>query len=67
MNSQLLAFFKIKGLGPKALKEIITYFKANKIINIFETNLDMFLSGINLPSKLKDTIEISMTNHFLYL
>jgi DNA processing protein len=62
MNNQFLAFSKIKGLGPKALKEIITYFKAKNITNIFETDLDMFLSGINLPNKLKDTIKMNMSN-----
>jgi DNA processing protein len=62
MNNQFLAFSKIKGLGPKALKEIITYFKAKNITNIFETDLDMFLSGINLPNKLKDTIKMNISN-----
>ncbi len=62
MNNQFLAFSKIKGLGPKALKEIITYFKTKNIINIFETDLDMFLSSINLPNKLKDTIRMTMKN-----
>lgn len=62
MNKQFLAFSKIKGLGPKALKEIITYFKTKSLTDIFDTDLNMFLSCINLPSKLKDTIRICMSN-----
>lgn len=62
MNKQFLAFSKIKGLGPKALKEIITYFKAKNLTDSFDTDLDMFLSGVNLPNKLKDTISMSMLN-----
>ena len=62
MNNQFLAFSKIKGLGPKALKEIITFFKVKNIVDIFNTDLDLFLSGINLPNKLKDTIRMYMLN-----
>jgi DNA processing protein len=62
MNNQFLAFSKIKGLGPKALKEIITYFKAKNLTNIFDTDLDMFLSGVTLPNKLKDAIRIYISN-----
>jgi len=62
MNNQFLAFSKIKGLGPKALKEIISYIQAKNITNIFDTDLDIFLNSINIPIKLKDTIKMYMFN-----
>lgn len=60
MKNQFLAFSKIKGLGPKGLKKIITYFKVNNITNIFETDLNIFLNSVNLSNKIKDTIKISI-------
>lgn len=60
MNSQFLAFSRIKGLGPKGLKKIIDYCKLKNITTISDSNINELLNSVSITNKLKDFIKTSM-------
>lgn len=62
MNNQLIALSKIKGLGPKSLKEIINSLKITHIKNIFESDIDLFFNSLKITTKLKESIRVSISN-----